>query len=62
MMCPYNRKTLKQVIQVDNDLVDEENGVLKSSQSIIVEEYTPQECKKEECGAWKHDECCYYGS
>lgn len=60
MICPYNRKTLTQVTQYTNDLVNEENGFIKSHQEVIREEYAMMDCQQENCGAWHKGKCNYY--
>lgn len=60
MTCPYNRKTLKQVVQGTNNI--DENGFIKSKQDVILEEYTLMDCPKENCGAWRDNRCCYFYS
>jgi hypothetical protein len=56
VICPYNRKSIKQVTQTVNEF--EENQV-KSYQTVLVEEYQLIECEKENCGAWNNERCNY---
>ncbi len=59
MICPYNHKAVKYVKQYNNDLVNEEVGVIKGYQEVLVEEYTFLECPKEGCAVWHNDRCTY---
>lgn len=59
MQCPYNRKSLKYVKDYKNDLVDEENGILKGYKEAYFEEYSLMECAKENCGVWQDGKCNY---
>ena len=59
MICPYNRKSSKWVKQYKNNLVNEELGIIKSNEEVLIEEYTLMECPKEGCGVWRNDRCNY---
>ena len=50
MICPYNRKQEKQVLQVTNEYGDE--GQCDSTQQITSWTYTMMECPQEGCAAW----------
>jgi hypothetical protein len=54
MICPYNRKSLKQVTQTKHSY---EEGNNNFSEQILIEDYVLMECPKEECGAWQNDRC-----
>jgi hypothetical protein len=61
MKCPYNRKSLKWVKQYTNDLINEETGVVKSNNEVLIETYELADCLQSECGAWHDDRCQYMG-
>ena len=58
MICPYNRKTEKQVLQVTNEY--DEDGKADSTQQITSREFTMMECPEEGCAVWRDGRCCYY--
>lgn len=58
MICPYNRKAEKQVLQVTNEY--DEDGKADSTQQITLCEFTMMECPKEGCAVWRDGRCCYY--
>lgn len=60
--CPYNRKSLRQISEYVNDLVNEEVGVIRSNQEIINEEYELMDCYGENCGCYYNGRCRYYMS
>lgn len=54
MFCPYVRNTYTRVVKIyyDEELQQEDG-------SILHEQYTNAECKKEECGAYFDGRCRY---
>ena len=58
MICPYNRKAEKQVLQVTNEY--DEDGKNDSTQQITSWTYTMMECPKEGCAVWRDGRCRYY--
>lgn len=59
MKCPYNRKSLVQTFSQSNNLVDEDNGIMRGYGYIMKETYELQDCVLEECGAYHNGRCCY---
>lgn len=57
MICPYNRKREKQVLQVSNDYSDE--GQQTYGQQITNVDFEPMECPQEGCAVWRNGRCCY---
>jgi hypothetical protein len=57
MICPYNRKQLKQVVKTNYEVDD--NGITKSTSQALIEDYILMECPQEECGAWQDSRCQY---
>lgn len=53
MFCPYVRKTYARLILIGYNQEQQENG------SVLYEQYTNQECKQAECGAWYKGRCRY---
>lgn len=58
MICPYNRKAEKQVLQVTNEYDDD--GRNNNTQQITQWTYTMMECSQEGCAVWRDGRCCYY--
>lgn len=61
MICPYWMASEIQVVQSTNDIMNEETGVSRGSQEITTRRYTPMECKREGCAAWREGACHYAG-
>lgn len=59
MICPYNRKMERQVVQwtqnYDEDLTDR----ISDGETVTTTTFAMMECKQEECGAWYQGRCCY---
>lgn len=53
MFCPYVRKTYTRLVIIGYNQEQQENG------SVLYEQYTNQECKQAECGAWHRGRCRY---
>lgn len=58
MICPYNRKQEKQILQVSNDY--DEDGKSTGTQQITSWMYEQMECQKEGCAVWRDGRCRYY--
>ena len=57
--CPYHRVKSTQVFQRNNDLVDEETGIIKSIQDVTIDTYILMDCLEEKCGAYFDGRCNY---
>lgn len=57
MICPYNRKQEKQVLQVTNEY--DEDGKADNTQQITSWTYTMMECPQEGCAVWRDGRCRY---
>lgn len=59
MICPYNRKSQKQVMQYTNELVDETSGVIKGYQHVVLDTFEMMKCPEDGCAAWQNGSCHY---
>lgn len=53
MFCPYVRKSYIKFAGIHYNNEQIEDG------HLIIENYTNEECKKEQCGAWYEGRCRY---
>lgn len=59
MICPYNRAKSIQIMQYRNDLVDEEGGIVKGYDRVVIDGFVMMECPEEGCAVWRDGKCCY---
>lgn len=60
MICPYNRKTQRNVFQWEQTF-DEATGNAKSCQQSTIDTFEMMECPREGCAVW-YDGRCHYAA
>lgn len=58
MICPYNRKSEKQILQWTQENCEVTNQPKSLSQTCVTN-FVLAECMQNECGAWHNGRCCY---
>ena len=58
--CPHNRKSLRQVSQYKNEIINEDVGVIKGKDEVLVETYEFDTCPEGGCGVWVEGFGCNY--
>lgn len=59
MRCPYLEKSSVRVTVTENDLADEETGVLRGDRVWEMVRQRWEDCVERECAAWQDGRCQY---
>lgn len=46
-------------MQYRNDFVDEESGIVKGYDHVVIDGFVMMECPEEGCAVWRDGKCCY---